>query len=133
MPRIWGSAHDDNAALMGGVAGHAGVFASTSDLATYAEQLLAAHTDEDNALGSWLRTSLIPQAEIEPGLHRGLGWITAHAGQVAYHHGFTGTSLYLSPATGRYIAICTNAIHNGPARTRIAPLRALALKTISAT
>lgn len=37
------------------------------------------------------------------------------------------------PHTGRYLAICTNAVYHGNARTRIAPLRALALKTTSAT
>lgn len=52
---------------------------------------------------------------------------------MAYHHGFTGTSLYLAPDTGRYLVICTNAVYYGNARTKIAPLRALALKTISAT
>ncbi|BAU83358.1 peptidase S12 family protein [Streptomyces laurentii] len=129
-PRIWGSVHDENAALMGGVAGHAGVFSTPADLATYAETLLAAYQQDHNARGDWVRASLTPHAPIEPGLDRGLAWILA-PGQIAYHHGFTGTSLYLAPETGRYIAICTNAVYNGNARTRIAPLRALALKTIS--
>ncbi|MEU6311502.1 serine hydrolase domain-containing protein [Streptomyces sp. NPDC047014] len=130
-PRIWGSAHDDNAVTLGGVAGHAGVFAPASDLAAYAEALLDAGPDTPS--GRWWRDSLTPQAEIEPGLARGLGWILAAGGTVAYHHGFTGTSLYLAPATGRYLVIATNAIYNGPARTRIAPLRELALKTLTAT
>lgn len=130
-PRTWGTAHDDNAALMGGVAGHAGVFSTPADLATYAQALLSA--DESHPLGDWLASSLVPQAAIEPGLDRGLSWILAHGGSVAYHHGFTGTSLYLAPSAGRYLVICTNAVYNGPARTRLAPLRALALKTISST
>jgi CubicO group peptidase (beta-lactamase class C family) len=133
-PRIWGAAHDDNAALLGGVAGHAGVFATPRDLARYARHLLTAHADATDAdLGEWMRAGLVPQAAIEPGLDRGLSWILAAGGRVAYHHGFTGTSLYLAPDTGRYLAICTNAVYHGNARTRIAPLRALALKTISAT
>ncbi|MFD7861336.1 serine hydrolase domain-containing protein [Streptomyces sp. NPDC059783] len=133
-PRIWGAAHDDNAAMLGGVAGHAGVFSTPVNLALYAERLLTMHADDsDAALGEWLRASLIPQAAIEPGLDRGLSWILADGGRVAYHHGFTGTSLYLAPGTGRYLVICTNAVYHGNARTRIAPLRSLALKTISAT
>ncbi|MCK8680160.1 serine hydrolase domain-containing protein [Streptomyces lichenis] len=130
-PRLWGAAHDDNAALLGGVAGHAGVFASAHDLATYAERLLDSYATADAPLGAWFRAGLVPQAEIEPGLHRGLAWVTAHGGHTAYHHGFTGTSLYLAPAAGRYLVITTNAIHNGPARTRLAPLRALALKVLT--
>ncbi|MEU6351619.1 serine hydrolase domain-containing protein [Streptomyces sp. NPDC047072] len=131
-PRIWGAAHDDNAALLGGIAGHAGVFSTPADLAVYAQRLLLAHAEGDeHGLGEWLRASLVPQTPIEPGLDRGLSWILAAGGRVAYHHGFTGTSLYLAPDTGRYLAICTNAVYHGNARTKIAPLRALALKTIS--
>ncbi|MGW1195324.1 serine hydrolase domain-containing protein [Streptomyces sp. NPDC002536] len=131
-PRIWGAAHDDNAALLGGIAGHAGVFSTPADLASYAERLLTSHGHRSSALGEWLHASLVPQAEIEPGLERGLSWALTGHGQVAYHHGFTGTSLYLHPEAGRYLVICTNAVYFGAARTRIAPLRALALKTVSA-
>ncbi|MFF1561180.1 serine hydrolase domain-containing protein [Streptomyces sp. NPDC058279] len=146
--RLWGVVHDENAATMGGVAGHAGVFAPAADLATYAEHLLGGHTgtghtrtdpadpdhtDPDHAspLVQWLRESLAPQVEIEPGLYRGLGWIIAAGGTVAYHHGFTGTSLFLAPATGRYVVITTNAVHNGAPRVPLAPLRERALKTLT--
>ncbi|MFD8753261.1 serine hydrolase domain-containing protein [Kitasatospora sp. NPDC059577] len=130
-PRLWGIPHDDNATLLGGVAGHAGVFTTPADLAAFAGWLLTAYA-LDVGLGSWLRTSMEPKAEIEPGLHRGLAWILADDGRVAYHHGFTGTSLYLAPSTGRYLAICTNAVyHHQDNRTRLAPLRNLALKAIT--
>ncbi|MFK0203210.1 serine hydrolase domain-containing protein [Streptomyces lavendulae] len=127
-PRIWGTAHDDNAALLGGVAGHAGVFSTPRDLARYAEYLI----DPASPLHGWLRASTLPIAPIETGLDRGLSWISAPGG-VAYHHGFTGTSLYLNPSAGRYLAILTNAVYHGEARKKIAHLRALALKTITAT
>jgi CubicO group peptidase (beta-lactamase class C family) len=127
-PRLWGGPHDDNAALMGGVAGHAGVFSTPADLATYAEHLLAASAGKSQ-LSDWLYASLTLQAPVEPGTDRGLAWLLAAGQQVAYHHGFTGTSLYLAPACGRYIVICTNAIYHGPARERLRPLRDLALKT----
>ncbi|MFD4535187.1 serine hydrolase domain-containing protein [Kitasatospora sp. NPDC058397] len=131
-PRLWGIPHDDNATLLGGVAGHAGVFTTPADLATFADRLLTAYTSS-HGLGAWLRTSMEPKAEIEPGLHRGLAWILADGGRVAYHHGFTGTSLYLAPDTGRYLAICTNAVyHHQNNRTRLAPLRNLALKAVAA-
>ncbi|MFF4449200.1 serine hydrolase domain-containing protein [Streptomyces sp. NPDC001502] len=127
--RLWGTVHDENAATMGGTAGHAGAFSTADDLATYADALLDPRPD--NPLGTWLRASMTPHAEIEPGLHRGLGWILAGGDTIAYHHGFTGTSLYLAPATGRYVVLSTNAVHNGTARTRLAPLRELILKTIA--
>ncbi|MFF7637738.1 serine hydrolase domain-containing protein [Kitasatospora sp. NPDC008050] len=130
-PRLWGLPHDDNAALLGGVAGHAGVFSTPADLAAYAGALLREHR-EGSPLGHWLAQSMVPQSVIEPGLDRGLAWILADGGRVAYHHGFTGTSLYLSPVTGRYLAICTNAVyHHQDNRARLAPLRAVALKAIT--
>lgn len=131
-PRLWGVPHDDNAALLGGVAGHAGVFTTAADLATYARTLLAGHRD-GTELGRWLAHSMVPRAAIEPGVDRGLAWILTGGGQAAHHHGFTGTSLYLAPATGRYLVICTNAVyHHRDNRTRLAPLRNLALKAITA-
>ncbi len=130
-PRLWGLPHDDNAALLGGVAGHAGAFSSPADLAAFASTLLCEHA-KGEGLGPWLAASMEPQAAIEPGLDRGLAWILADRAKVAYHHGFTGTSLYLAPHTGRYLAICTNAVyHHQDNRTRLAPLRALAVKAIT--
>ncbi|MGE7387861.1 serine hydrolase [Streptomyces sp. NPDC004126] len=117
-----------DAGLLGGVAGHAGVFSTARDLARYAAHLV----DPAGRLYGWLRTSTRPFAPIGTGLDRGLSWICA-PGDVAYHHGFTGTSPYLAPTAGRYLAICTNAVYHGEARRRIAPLRALALKTVTAT
>ncbi|MEU8773521.1 serine hydrolase domain-containing protein [Streptomyces sp. NPDC048606] len=127
-PRIWGQAHDDNAALLGGVAGHAGVFSTARDLARYADHLV----DPAGRLHGRLRASMVPFAPIEPGLDRGLSWMCA-PGDVAFHHGFTGTSLYLKPDAGRYLVILTNAVYHGEARRRIGPLRSLALKTITTT
>ncbi|MDJ0382475.1 serine hydrolase domain-containing protein [Streptomyces sp. G-G2] len=127
--RLWGAVHDGSAAVMGDVAGHAGVFAPAADLARYAEILLAGPR---GPLGEWVRDSLEPVAEIEPGLRRGLGWIVSGDG-TAYHHGFTGTSLCFTPGTGRYLVIATNAVHNGAAgRARLAPLRERALKALAA-
>ncbi|WKK26446.1 serine hydrolase domain-containing protein [Streptomyces olivoreticuli] len=132
-PRVWGATQDGNAALLGGIAGHAGVFTTTADLATYAEQLLSAYAQESSEMGEWFRDSLVPQTTIEPGLDRGLSWILASHGQIAYHHGSTGASLYLQPEARRYMVICTNAIYHGPVHTRITRLRALALKTMAAS
>ncbi|WP_441246375.1 serine hydrolase domain-containing protein [Kitasatospora sp. McL0602] len=120
-PRLWGTVHDPSAALLGGVAGHAGVFSTTADLAVFAE----------HALGSrWLAESVSPAVPVGPGLRRGLAWLVTDDGAVAYHHGFTGTSLHLGLHTGRYVAICTNAVYHGWERGRLAPLRTLALEAV---
>ncbi|BAJ28206.1 MULTISPECIES: serine hydrolase domain-containing protein [Kitasatospora] len=127
-PRTWGVPHDPGAALLGGVAGHAGVFSTAADLARYAEHLLGG----DGPLPAWFARSRRPLADVEPGLRRGLAWLVTADGAVAYHHGFTGTSLYLAPGTGRYVVLCTNAVYHGWDRSRLAPLRTLALRSLRA-
>ncbi|PBC72203.1 CubicO group peptidase (beta-lactamase class C family) [Streptomyces sp. TLI_235] len=114
-PRTWGIPHDPNAALLNGIAGHAGVFSTAADLAAFAEHLLTA---ED----PWLTASLRPQIAVEAGRSRGLGWLLADTG-AAYHHGYTGTSLYLSPGRGRYAVLLTNAVYHGFSGSRLTPLR----------
>ncbi|MFI9783816.1 serine hydrolase domain-containing protein [Kitasatospora sp. NPDC051984] len=126
-PRTWGAPHDPSAALLGGVAGHAGVFSTAADLAAYAEHLLAGASP----LADWFTESRRPCAAVEPGLHRGLAWLVTADESVAYHHGFTGTSLFLAPHTGRYVVLCTNAVYHGFDRNRLADLRALALRSLT--
>ncbi|RAJ42779.1 CubicO group peptidase (beta-lactamase class C family) [Kitasatospora sp. SolWspMP-SS2h] len=125
-PRTWGIPHDPSAALLGGVAGHAGVFSSAADLAAFAEHLLA----PSGPLPEWFTQSRRPLVPVEPDLARGLAWIVTAKGSVAYHHGFTGTSLYLAPRTRRFVVLCTNAVYHGWDRTRLAELRARALRSL---
>ncbi|ROR44613.1 serine hydrolase domain-containing protein [Kitasatospora cineracea] len=136
-PRTWGIPHDPSAALLGGVAGHAGVFSSAADLAAFAEHLLGPaeqdgppSTSEPSWLPGWFASSRRPLVAVEPGLSRGLAWLVAERGPVAYHHGFTGTSLYLAPDTRRFVVLCTNAVYHGWDRTRLADLRAAALHAL---
>ncbi|RPE35058.1 serine hydrolase domain-containing protein [Kitasatospora cineracea] len=136
-PRTWGIPHDPSAALLGGVAGHAGVFSSAADLAAFAEHLLGPaeqdgppSTSEPSWLPGWFASSRRPLIAVEPGLSRGLAWLVAERGPVAYHHGFTGTSLYLAPDTRRFVVLCTNAVYHGWDRTRLADLRAAALHAL---
>ncbi|MEV4555770.1 serine hydrolase domain-containing protein [Kitasatospora sp. NPDC049285] len=122
-PRTWGIPHDPSAALLGGVAGHAGVFSTAADLATFAEHLLK----PPGPLPTWFEQSRHPQTTVEPGLHRGLAWLVTENDAVTYHHGFTGTSLFLAPHSRRYVVLCSNAVYHGWDRTRLAGLRSLAL------
>lgn len=137
-PRIWGQVHDENARLLGGVAGHAGLFSTAADLATYAAWLL----DPATPLHDWLRRSVRAEVPVPPpeivtegsavgdNLARGLAWLVTGDG-VAYHDGFTGPSLYLHPATGRYLALTTNAIYAGRERRGLRALRQRLLATFT--
>lgn len=127
-----GVVHDENAALLGGAAGHAGVFASAHALARYARELLRAHegTGSLAALREYVTESWRPAVRVDDSTSRGLAWLVRDDGLV-YHHGFTGTSLYLDPARGRYLVVLTNAIAYGRDRTGLAPLRDLAARQFS--
>nr|WP_308251267.1 serine hydrolase domain-containing protein [Streptomonospora nanhaiensis] len=122
----WGVVHDESAALMGGVAGHAGVFTTAIDLGVFARDLLRVYGESQGASGSfahYLRQSWQPQVPVDERFSRGLAWLVTGDGLV-YHHGYTGVSLFLQPPTGRYVGLLTNAVHYGRRRTGLFDLRA---------
>ncbi|GAA3727864.1 CubicO group peptidase (beta-lactamase class C family) [Spinactinospora alkalitolerans] len=121
----WGVVHDEAAALMGGVAGHAGVFSTATDLGAFARRLLLVHSGEDgpSAFARFVRRSWRPQVPVGEHYARGLAWLVTEEGLV-YHNGYTGTSLYMHPETGRYVGLLTNAVHHGRRRTGLFDLRA---------
>lgn len=131
-----GVVHDENAALLGGVAGHAGLFATAADLCAYA----AAWTCPEGDLpDGWLPAVLRAEAlrcqtsglDGRRGLGWGLrgdrwdnmgpGWPESGAG----HTGFTGTSLSIDSRSGLWAVLLTNAVHFGRGRpgNRVVSLR----------
>jgi len=124
-----GIVHDENARLMGGVAGHAGLFASTDDLARFAAWWVS---DDDAAVPAALRRAAATCQTGGLGGRRGYGWacpgdafdiLGARRPPTAVSHtGFTGTSLALDPASGLWVVLLTNAVHTG---RDAAPVQAL--------
>jgi CubicO group peptidase (beta-lactamase class C family) len=115
---LCGVVHDENAYAMGGVAGHAGLFAPAEDLARYAQAWL----NFDPRLGSeaLLREAIREQVRDAAGARRALGWQLSapgssagrYAGAAAFGHtGFTGTSLWLDPDQGWFGVLLTNRVH----------------------
>ena len=111
---IQGQVNDENAWVMGGVSGHAGMFASAPDLAAFAECLLrgGAPLVKTNTLAVFTRREESPQ-----GTSRTLGWDTPSppsssgmrfAPTSCGHLGFTGTSLWIDPKRTLSIALLTN-------------------------
>lgn len=127
-----GEVHDENAALLGGVSGHAGLFGSASDLVRFGEWLLG-----DGAASPPLPRSLpgfIRRAEIVPGSSRALGWDTPSPGSSAGtrlsarsigHTGFTGTSIWIDFDRRLVVVLLSNRVHptrDNPALGRLRPL-----------
>ncbi|WP_431872750.1 serine hydrolase domain-containing protein [Nocardiopsis eucommiae] len=122
---LHGVVHDENAHTLGGVAGHAGVFASAEALAALARRLLAVN-GETGTWAEFVAESWSPVVRVDESTSRGLAWLLSKNG-VVYHHGFTGTSLYLAPDTGRYLVLLTNAIAHGRDRVGLPELRRSAI------
>jgi CubicO group peptidase (beta-lactamase class C family) len=124
-----GEVHDENATVWDGIAGHAGLFGTATDLGRYCRAWL----ELDPRLGSeeLLVEATAEQARGEDGARRGLGWLLAFDGSFAGrkatgygHTGFTGTSLWLEPEAESYAVLLTNRVHPHRARRQgIAELR----------
>jgi len=145
-----GVVHDPTARRMGGVAGHAGLFSTADDLAKFCRMLLNGGALPGGArilsplTVARMTTPSTPSAE--PNI-RGLGWdmdssYSANRGELLPlgsfgHTGFTGTSLWMDPATSTYVVILSNRVHPDgkgdatPLRARIATIAASAIADIA--
>jgi CubicO group peptidase (beta-lactamase class C family) len=112
---IQGEVNDENAYVMAGVAGHAGVFASATDLSRFAECMLRG----GSPILRHETVKLFTQRESSPlGTTRALGWDTrsrpeSSSGRffspTAFGHlGFTGTSLWIDPDRKLSVTLLTN-------------------------
>jgi CubicO group peptidase (beta-lactamase class C family) len=114
--RLTGEVDDDNSWTMGGVAGHAGLFATGSDLCKFGYSWLISGRD-----GSWIKSETIKQAIKRRPLGRGLGvdlksgeksTAGLHAGAGTFGHlGFTGCSLWIDPDSKTVVALLTNRVY----------------------
>lgn len=112
---IRGAVHDGNAWGLGGVAGHAGLFGTAEEVARIA---LAVLRPERLGLDRSSRDLWLHPAGGAGG--RTFGWLLAHDSDSARgileddaigHLGFTGTSVFVEPATGRVHVLLTNRVH----------------------
>jgi len=131
-----GVVHDENARVLGGVAGHAGLFTTAADLARFARWWVGTGDGPVPAVlrreAATCQTDGLPGVEGFPGRH-GLGWVCpgdrydilgdAWPPTAVSHTGFTGTSLALDPVSGAWLVLLTNAVHYGRDATAIKALR----------
>ncbi len=140
-----GIVHDPTARRMGGYAGHAGLFGTADDLATFARMLLNG--------GKWNgRRVLSPLSVVKMSRRatpdsmmpvRGLGWdidspFSSNRGELFPvgsfgHTGFTGTSMWIDPVTRTFVIFLSNRVHPDgkgdvtPLRARVATVVASAI------
>ncbi len=118
---LWGEVHDPNASAMGGVAGHAGLFATADDVMTFAQAWLDAWLGRSEALPSALVREWSRRQDLPEGSGWALGWDTPTPGASSSgrhfspssvgHLGFTGTSLWIDPESEAIVVLLTNRVH----------------------
>lgn len=138
---VHGTVHDENAAMLGGISGHAGLFGSTNDLAKLFQMYLNG--------GVYGGERLIPEFALkeftrcqycDEGVRRGLGFdkpTTVYNEKASYwaksasplsfgHSGYTGTFVWADPSYNLLVVIMTNRVHpyrssNGISELNIRP------------
>ncbi len=138
-----GEVHDENAARLDGVSGHAGLFSTAPDLLRFGEWLLARRNAAiDAAAGKPGGSTPLPvvlappsffvRQHIPAGSSRALGWDTPSEGSSAGrlldstsvgHTGFTGTSIWIDPTRELVIVLLTNRVHPTRENNRIGAVR----------
>jgi CubicO group peptidase (beta-lactamase class C family) len=111
---IQGEVQDENASVLGGVAGHAGLFSTAGDLALFSNAMLHG----GKPMVEQETVSLFTRRESSPaGTSRALGWDTpsspSQSGKYfspsSYGHlGYTGTSLWIDPERRLSVVLLTN-------------------------
>ncbi len=133
-----GVVHDPTARRMGGVAGHAGLFTTASDLARFARMLLGRGTLDGVRILAPETVALMTSVQTPAAIagRRGLGWDidSPHAGPRGSwfplgsfgHTGWTGTSLWIDPFSETFVIFLSNRNHPTEAGSVLSLRRALA-------
>jgi CubicO group peptidase (beta-lactamase class C family) len=118
---LWGEIHDPNASVMGGVAGHAGLFAPADDVLRFARVVLDAWHGRSDALPPDLLRVFLTRQNLPENSDWALGWDTPTPGASSSgrffsrnsvgHLGFTGTSLWIDLDREAIVVMLTNRVH----------------------
>jgi CubicO group peptidase (beta-lactamase class C family) len=126
-----GEVHDENAAALAGVAGHAGLFGTAPAVGAFARIVLETFK-ETTWLGSPALMTTFAARSTVPGSSRALGWDTmqptSSCGTLLSptsigHTGFTGTSLWIDHERDLYVVLLTNRVHPTRANDALVRLR----------
>jgi CubicO group peptidase (beta-lactamase class C family) len=126
-----GDVDDENAWVLGGVAGHAGLFGTAGGVGAFARRVLGTCAGDTelarrDTLARFVTRSTVPRSS------RAVGWDTmlptsscgTRLSRGAFGHtGFTGTSLWIDPARDLYVVLLTNRVHPTRDNSRLTALR----------
>jgi len=131
---LTGVVHDNYAAALGGVAGHAGLFGSAAAVGAFARTMLRAARGDER--GPYPMTPALVRLFVTrtrvPGSSRALAWDTmlttsscgTRMSSSAFGHvGYTGTSLWIDPARDRYFVLLTNRARGGASMDAMREIR----------
>jgi CubicO group peptidase (beta-lactamase class C family) len=131
---IVGEVHDENAAALGGVAAHAGLFGTAAAVGVAGRwwlSLLRGHTDSRSGVRPSAAVRFSERSSV-PGSSRAVGWDTmlptsscgtCLSARAIGHTGFTGTTLWIDPERDLYFVLLTNRVHPTRTNDRIQPVR----------
>jgi beta-glucosidase-like glycosyl hydrolase/CubicO group peptidase (beta-lactamase class C family) len=129
---VQGEVHDENAFAIGGVSGHAGLFSTAPDLASFCQMLLNGGVYAHHRI---LRRATIAQFTAPQQLSSGtrtLGWAVPTEGGSSGHYfsahsfghtGFTGTSIWIDPDRELFVVLLTNRVHPTRENQKMVQLR----------
>ena len=138
---LQGEPHDARARALGGVAGHAGLFSTAADLARLCRMLVNEGTLDGHRYLKPETVALMWEADPDGRTMRTLGWDLSSPfsrmlapffpmGSVG-HTGFTGTAVWIDPASHAYLIVLTNRVHpNGGGAAGIRDLRVRIAATV---
>jgi uncharacterized protein YbbC (DUF1343 family)/CubicO group peptidase (beta-lactamase class C family) len=141
---VWlrGQVHDPTSFRMNGVAGHAGLFSTANDLSIYCQMILNGGEYGGARILAPLTVAEMtrPRIVTSTGGTRGLGWdintsFSSNRGELFPlgsfgHTGFTGTSIWIDPASEMFVVFLSNRVHPdgkgdvGPLRARVSSIAA---------
>ena len=115
-----GEVHDENAAAMGGVAGHAGLFGTAESVLAVSGAWLRGYHGEESILDGELVRQFTTRQESAARSSWALGWDTpsapsssgSHFSERSFGHlGYTGTSLWIDPLCELEVVLLSNRVH----------------------